>query len=57
LRKQLKEALGLITRAQEILNKVSSSDKIPKPICKKAKNISEALETDIEELEKMKTHQ
>jgi len=56
LRKQLKEALGLITRAQDILNKVSSNDKIPEPIRKKSRNISKALDVDLEELEKMRSH-
>jgi len=56
LRKDLKEASGLISRAQEILDKVSKNTKIPDPIRNKANKISEALDLDLEELRKMREH-
>jgi len=56
MRKQLKEAAGLLNRAQVILNKVSDDEKIPNHICNKAKTISDALDTDLNELKRMREY-
>ena len=56
MRKQLKEAHGLIERTQDILRKVSCDIKIPTPIRNKATKIIEALDIDKEELRRMREH-
>lgn len=56
MRKQIKEASQLITRAQNILNKLSEDEKIPVNVKTKAEKMSSALQIDIDELEKMRTY-
>lgn len=56
MRKQLKEASGLIIRAKEILMKVSINEKIPDNIKEKSEKIASALDVDIIELERMREY-
>ena len=56
MRKQLKEASGFITRAQDILKRVSVDDRIPENVRTKSEKIHKALEIDLEELERMREY-
>ena len=56
MRKQLKEASGLITRAKDILEHVAKDDKIPDNIRIKSQKIVDAIVVDIAELDKMREH-
>lgn len=56
MRKQIKEAASLISRAKDILEKISKNNKVPEVICKKSKHMVFGLEDNIKELEKMREH-
>ena len=56
MRKQLKEASGLIIRAKDILAGVSKDEKIPTYVRNKAVKIISAIEIDIADLERMREY-
>lgn len=56
MRKQLKKASEFISRAKEMLDKVSSSNTIPRNIRDKAERMSDDLNEKIEELERMREY-
>lgn len=56
MRKQLKEVTNHISRARDVLGKVSEDMKIPKVIRGRATKIADALSVDLEELQRMREH-